>query len=233
MLKKQNLLYTLILIAVILLQNQSLLKTDNKEFIPAVNIISNAEYFPLNSKKLLLYKSNLGDIKLTVEKEEEIYTSELKSDDFVYRQKLIVREDGVYVKETYQKIKVILFINKESKFSYNELLPRFKFPITPGENWVWKGMEINDDEQNNLVVRTKVIGYEQIKIEAGDYNVIKVVTEVESSSGTKNKVTEWLAKGIGIVKSEVEIQGGGIMGVMRDILGYGKITIELSEIKAR
>lgn len=233
MMKKQNLLYTLVLIAVILLQNQSFLKTDNQELLTALNIISNADYFPLNNKKLLLYKSNLGDIKLTVDKNEEIYISELKSDDFIYRQKLIVRDDGVFVKETYQKIKVLLFINKESKFSYNELLPRFKYPIVQGQSWEWKGMEINDEEQNNLEVKTKVVGQEQIKTDAGEYNALKVVTEIESSSGTKNKVTEWLAKEIGIVKSEIEINGGGIMGVMRDFLGYGNITIELSEIKAR
>ncbi len=229
--KKQTLLYTIILIALIFLQNKSILKTDSSEFLSVRNIISNADYFPLDSNKVLHYKSNLGATKLIIEKSGKHYLAELKSEDFIYRQNLILREDGVYVKETYQKIKVLLFVNKESKFTYNEPLPRFKYPISAGQNWYWRGTEFNDDEKNTLEVKSTVAGDELIKISAGEYRTIKVVTEIESSSGTKNKVTEWLAKDIGIIKSEIEINGGGVMGIVRDLLGYGNLSFELAEIK--
>lgn len=198
--KKLTLLYTILLITLIFLQNKSVLKTDSSEFLLVRNIISNADYFPLDSNKVLFYKSNLGDTKLIIEKSDKNFMAELKSDDFIYRQKLIIKEDGVYVKETYQKVKVLLFVNKESKFSYNEPVPRFKYPISPGQNWYWRGTEFNDNEKNTLEVKSFVAGGELVKIKAGEFSTIKVVTEIESSSGTKNKVTEWLAQDIGIVK---------------------------------
>ena len=58
-----------------------------------------------------------------------------------------------------------------------------------------------------------------------------MVTIVESSSETINKVTEWYAEGIGLIKAKVIIDGGGFMGFMRDLLGYGTIEFELEEIK--
>ncbi|GMU97032.1 MULTISPECIES: hypothetical protein [Ignavibacterium] len=231
--KKQTLLYTILLIALIFLQNKSKLKTNDSEFFAIRNFISNSEYFPLDSSRVLFYKSNLGDIKLEIEKSDKIFVAELKSDDFIYRQNLIIREDGVYVKETYQNIKVFLIVNKESRFTYDKPLPRFKYPISPGQTWIWKGIEFNDEEKNKLEVKSTVVGTEMIKIRAGEFNTMKVVTEIESASGTKNRVTEWLAKDIGIIKSEIEIQGGGIIGIMRDILGYGVLSFELSEIKTK
>lgn len=229
--KKQTLLYTILLFALILLQNNSVLQTDNSEIATIKNIISKADYFPLDDSKELFYDSNFGELKLSIEKKDEIYTTEMISDDFVYRQKLILREDGVYIKETYQKIKILLFVNKESEYSYNEPLPRFKYPIIPGQVWEWKGKEFNNDEINTLKLKSKALGLETIKVKAGEFSAMKVITEIESGSGTKNKVTEWLSKDIGIIKSEVEIQGGGLMGFVRDILGYGTLTFELLEIK--
>lgn len=231
--KKQTLLYTIVLISLILFQNNTILKTNTLEFITTKNIFSITDYFPLDSSRVLHYKSNFGDLKLMIEKSEKYYSAELKTDDLIYRQTLILREDGLYVKETYQKIKVLLFVNNESKFSYNEPLPRFKYPVTLGQTWEWNGTEFNDGEKNTLEIKSVVVGAEQIKIKAGEFNTIKVITEIESSSGTKNKITEWLAKDIGIIKSEIEINGGGIMGLMRDVLGYGNLSFELSDIKTK
>ncbi|AFH50729.1 Hypothetical protein IALB_3026 [Ignavibacterium album JCM 16511] len=229
--KKQTLLYTVLLFALILLQNNSVLQTDNSEITTIKNIISKVDYFPLDNNKELFYDSNFGELKLSIEKKGEIYTTEMISDDFVYRQKLLLKEDGVYIKETYQKIKILLFVNKESKYFYNEPLPRFKYPIIPGQFWEWRGKEFNNDEINTLEIKSASIGFETIKVKAGEFNTMKVITEIESGSGTKNKVTEWLSKDIGIIKSEVEIQGGGLMSFVRDVLGYGTLTFELSEIK--
>ena len=54
---------------------------------------------------------------------------------------------------------------------------------------------------------------------------------LETSNGTKNVLTEWYAKDLGMVKMLVSIEGGGMLGFARDILGYGTITFELKEIK--
>lgn len=231
--RKETLLYTIILFSFLLLQNNSLLKTDNSDLIAKRNLILYENYFPLNEKKVLIYKSDFGQTELTIQKDKDVFVSEFKSDDFIYRQKVIPGNNGIFVKETYQKIKVLLFINKESSFSYNEPLPRFKFPMEVGHNWSWTGTEYNNKERNSLKVESSVIGEENIKVSAGQFQTIKVITEIESDSGTRNKVTEWLAKDIGIVKSEIEIQGGGLMGFIRDVLGYGKISFELTEIKSK
>lgn len=229
--KKQILLYTIILVALIVFQNKSILQTDDSDIFIIRSFISNANYYPLDKSKDLLYKSNFGDLKLSIEKKGEIYITEMKFDDLIYRQNLVVKGDGIYVEETYQKIKLLLFVNKESKFTYSEPLPRFKYPLTQGQTWEWSGTEFNDDEKNSLEVKSAIIGIEQVKISAGDFDAMKVITEIKSSSGTKNKVTEWLAKDIGIIKSEIEINGGGLMGFVRDLLGYGKLSFELLETK--
>jgi len=39
------------------------------------------------------------------------------------------------------------------------------------------------------------------------------------------------AKDFGMVKMLVSIEGGGMLGFARDILGYGTITFELKEIR--
>lgn len=229
--RKETLFYTIALIALILLQNNSLLKTDNADLLVKRTFISNENYFPLDKNKVLVYKSDFGETYLTTEKNNDTFISEFKSDDFIYRQKIITSSYGIFVKETYQKIKVLLFINKEASFSYNEPLPRFKYPMEVGQSWSWNGTEFNDTEKNLLKVKSSIVDKENIRVSAGQFQTIKVITEIESESGTKNKVTEWLAKDIGIVKSEIEIQGGGLMGFLRDVLGYGKISFELTEIK--
>lgn len=231
--RKETLLYTIILCSFLLLQNNSLLKTDNSDLIAKRNLIFHENYFPLNENKVLIYKSDFGQTELTIQKDKDVFVSEFKSDDFIYRQKVFPGNNGIFVKETYQKIKVLLFINKESSFSYNEPLPRFKYPMEVGQSWSWNGTEFNDTEKNSLKVKSSIIGKESLRVSAGEFETIKVITEIESESGTKNKVTEWLARDVGIVKNEIEIKGGGLMGFLRDVLGYGKISFELTEIKSK
>jgi hypothetical protein len=61
---------------------------------------------------------------------------------------------------------------------------------------------------------------------------LKIETTIENSSNSsRNIVTEWYAEKIGLVKAEIVIGGGGLMGIIRDLLGYGTITFELKEIR--
>lgn len=52
---------------------------------------------------------------------------------------------------------------------------------------------------------------------------------IETSDLTKNIVTKWFAKGIGMVKMHLYIQGG-FLGFVRNVMGYGKIDFELTGI---
>jgi len=101
----------------------------------------------------------------------------------------------------------------------------------PGMEWEWEGDEYSDGETNKVMVTGKVIGNELVSTEAGVFEATKIESLVEGSSDLKNRVTEWYVEGIGLIKAKVIIEGGGMMGLVRDILGYGIIEFELKEIR--
>lgn len=191
------------------------------------------EYFPDNRAKVLVYNSDFGETKLTMDTEDkyDIYT--LRSDNFIYRQKLLLNADGVFVKETYQKIKYLLVLSKEGNFTYNELMPRIKFPLIEGKAWSWEGQEYDNKDTSSISLTAKVENKEIIKVPAGSFETIKLITNIISSSGTRSTITEWFAKNIGLIKMSADIEGGGISGIARDLMGLGEIVFELKEIQIK
>lgn len=78
-----------------------------------ITVVSNP-YFPVNNGVTLIYKSSFG---LSVSKyflDGEYIINSSEADDFKYIQTLIIKDDRVYTKETYQYFKVLLFITKEA-----------------------------------------------------------------------------------------------------------------------
>jgi hypothetical protein len=199
----------------------------NKEETPA---ISNS-YFPVNNSIELVYKSSFGECITTYTQDGGLTISSSEADDFEYRQALSIKEDGIYVTETYQFLKIFLFIKKEATSTYEKPLLRFPLPLLPGTEWNWEGEEYSDGETYNVHITGKVFGNEIVITKAGKFEAIKLETIVESSSGTKNIVTEWYTEGVGLIKANAIIKRGGFMGFMRDLLGYGTIDFELEEIK--
>ncbi len=191
------------------------------------------DYFPLNCNKILIYESDFGDAELKITQENNLNVFSLKSEDFTYRQKLLIDEKGIFVKETYQKINLMLGITKEGTMTYNEPLPRIKFPFEAGNKWNWKGKEFDDDAVYLLDVNSRIDRLEKIKVPAGTFEALKLVTEVKSTKGTKSFVTEWYAKDIGLIKMVAVVEGGGVLGAARDILGLGELVFELKQIKVR
>jgi hypothetical protein len=189
------------------------------------------EYFPTELKKTLIYDSSFGDLELKVTKEKSAYLFSYDSDDFKYRQKLFVNDTGLFVNETYQKIKLLLFITKEGKYVYDKPLLRIPFPVQIGQEWSWDGNEFINDETHTVNLKGKATKNETITTPAGKFETLKVETSLETSEGTKNILTEWYAKDLGMVKMLVSIEGGGMLGFARDILGYGTILFELKEIR--
>lgn len=189
------------------------------------------EYFPTEIKKTLLYDSSFGDLELKVTKEKNVYLFSYDSEKFKYRQKLFVNDNGLFVNETYQKIKLLLFITKEGNYVYDKPLLRIPFPVKVGQEWTWYGKEFVNDETHTVNIKGKASKFETITLPAGKFETLKVETTLETSNGTKNLLTEWYAKDLGMVKMLVSIEGGGMLGFARDILGYGTITFELKEIK--
>jgi hypothetical protein len=189
------------------------------------------EYFPTEIKKTLIYDSSFGDLELKVTKENDIYIFSYDSEKFKYKQKLFLNDNGLFVNETYQKIKLLLFITKEGNYVYNKPLLRVPFPVKIGQEWNWDGKEFINDETHAVNLKGKASKIETITIPAGKFETLKVETTLETSEGTKNILTEWYTIDLGMVKMQVSIEGGGMLGFARDILGYGTITFELKEIR--
>jgi hypothetical protein len=119
---------------------------------------------------------------------------------------------------------------KENNITYTTPLKRYALPLYVGLEWKDETTEIIDGEPNQVTLNAKVLAEEEIQTLAGKFTALKIQTIVESVDGSKNIVTEWIAENIGLVKSIIEIKGGGITGLIRDILGLGKLKFELKNI---
>lgn len=193
--------------------------------------INTSIYFPVNNGITLVYESSFGESTTKYSQDGEFTFSSSEAEKFRYRQTFIIKEDGVYVKETYQYLKIFLFIKKEATFTYGKPLLRFPLPLSPGVEWKWEGDEYSDGDTNKVKVTGKAFDKEFVMTKAGRFEAIKLESIIEGSSNARNKVTEWFAEGIGLIKAKIIIEGGGVMGFLRDILGYGTIEFELKEIR--
>lgn len=129
--KKGFWLYSLILISTLEFTPSKNSSTKaNDLFVSTISF--SKDYFPTDPNKKLIYESDFGESVLLINKESNMDIFTFKGDDFIYRQKLVVNDNGVFVKETYQKMKVLFVFNKESTFTYNEPLPRIKYPLEVG-----------------------------------------------------------------------------------------------------
>lgn len=221
---KRNSLYIILLL--LLLSAVTVYTSDKKKIIKNSN-----SYFPINNGKTLVYESSFGESSTKYFLDGEFTVSLSEGDDFKYKQTFIIKDEGVYSKETYQYLKIFLFIKKEVLITYNKPLLRFPLPLLPGTEWEWEGEENSDGETSKVKVKGKVLGKEFIITKAGKLEAIKIETIVESANDAKNIVTEWYAEGLGLIKAKIIIEGGGLMGFLRDVLGYGTIEFELAEIR--
>jgi hypothetical protein len=185
----------------------------------------------LKSQKTLVYNSTFGKTYSSIQKKDSLYIMTTKGEDFFYRQSYLIKNDGIYIYETYQKMSPMIFVEIEDLFTYNRPVLRIPLPFTINKNWEWKGFEYDDGDKNNLTITGTIKGNETIITKAGTFETTVFETSIVSSSGTKNLVKEWISEEIGVIKSKIEINGGGVMGMLRDLLGYGTIFFELEEMK--
>ncbi|MBI3125059.1 MAG: hypothetical protein HYZ10_11710 [Ignavibacteriales bacterium] len=211
---------------ILLLAAYSILSATDKP----VKKIYGKELFPLSGTTKYIYDSSFGDATTKVALANGLIENKSEADNFKYQQKLEMRESGLFIHETYQYIKLLLFIKKESRVTYNKPFQRYAFPLFVGKEWNDEAIEYIDGDSNKVSLIGKVLAEEEIATKAGKFTALKIQTTIESETGAKNIVTEWIAAGTGLVKARIEIKGGGLMGFARDILGYGTINFELKEI---
>ena len=118
-------------------------------------------YFPASNTKTLIYETSFGESSTKYTYDSGLVLSSNEGEKFKYRQKLLITDDGVYVKETYQYLKIFLFIKKEATYSYNKPLMRLPFPLTCGTEWNWTGIEYCNDDSSNISV-SSVLGIKSI-----------------------------------------------------------------------
>ena len=228
-----NIIYLIIFLftSIIVPVNNTIAPSSNSFY--SSELILTDEYFPILTNKILIYDSDFGNAELKISKNKNLNVFSLESEDFIYRQKLLIDQNGVFVKETYQKINVLFGLTKEGTLTYNEPLPRIKFPFEAGKKWSWKGKEFDDDDTYILDVNSRIDNIEKVTVPAGTFDAIKLVTSVKSTKGTKSNVTEWYAKDVGLIKMIAVVEGGGVIGAARDLLGLGEIVFELKEVKSK
>jgi hypothetical protein len=80
-------------------------------------------------------------------------------------------------------------------------------------------VNINDVPMINAEItisKRKVEKMETIKTSAGSFECLKITSEIMTktnfSDGAKSKVTQWVAEGVGVVKSESQTDGGKLIG---------------------
>jgi hypothetical protein len=221
---KNKIIYILLLILVVAALNSAFSHKNEANINPT-------SYFPVNNNLILVYKSSFGESITKYFRTGEYTISSSEADKFKYRQTLIIKDDGIYVKETYQFLNVLLFIKKEETFTYNKPLLRFPLPLFPGREWKWEGEEYSKNGTTKVKIFGKVLNKEFIITKAGTFEAIKLESVIEGSSNEKNTVTEWYVKDLGLIKAKIIIEGGGMLGFLRDILGYSTIEFELTEIR--
>ncbi|MCK9280169.1 MAG: DUF3108 domain-containing protein [Melioribacteraceae bacterium] len=189
-------------------------------------------YYPYIKANKLILDSDFGEVTYQLKNENGKQYIKVDGDDFKYYQELVISDSSISILDTYSKFKYLLFFTKESTIFYKEPVIRFPLPLVKGKTWTWNGYEyFGDDDSSTVAITGVVVGEEKIKVPAGEFTAMKVVTELVTGAGSKNKITEWIVPDIGIIKTHITIEGGGFTGFLRNILGYSEINFELKEVE--
>src|SRR5437762_1580608 len=163
-----------------------------------------ADYFPLRVGDSWTYRnSEAGGYTLKVLSEEPReggparYVVELRSDVII--QKLFSKAGGwvLFHAESYPE-------HEGLKATYEPPKQYLPNPLVAGQKWEWTGKDPTQMEHHES---NRVIGFENVRVAAGKFRAMKVVTEVSGGAVPMIK-TSWYADGVGLVKTTTE--GGQI-----------------------
>ncbi len=186
-------------------------------------IIALSEHFPLVEGISWRYSSNLGEVKSSVIVDGDRLTIDSRSPRLDIVQNYLLAPEGIML--TSAESKTFLY---SSRRTYHPFLLRFPAEVEIGGRWEWEGKEVVD-RKSIIVSRVegKVENRETITVPAGRFDCLKVTVRTVSDDGTVSSSTQWLASGVGIVKAEVEIEAGGLSGLIISLLGFDTYSLEL------
>lgn len=188
------------------------------------------EYFPFNEKSELVFDSNIGETKKMFEVNDGSYKIINESDDFVHSQTFIKKGDGIYLIRTEQNISLLLY-SANVDITYSEPVLQLPNPLIIGDTWSWSGLQIKNGDTTSVSISGKILSEEAVLVQAGKFNTIKVKLYFEEKEGEITTIYQWLAPGLGAVKTKVIIEGSGIIQVAMSLLGYDEINSELKKIR--
>ena len=90
--------------------------------------------------------------------------------------------------------------NEGLEMKYEPARQYLSNPLAVGQKWVWSG---KDPTQMDARESSRVVGTETVKVAAGTFRAMKVVTEITSGGGVKTR-TNWYADSVGLVKSATD-----------------------------
>lgn len=197
---------------------------------PQQEIYNIFEYQPTEDIKLI-YDSDFGETTSRIEITDEGYLDINENDDFSYIQKMRSDDNGIYLLKADQEIDLFLFISKEMKTEYPS--PPLQLPkrIFVGQEWVWEGIKVENEDSITVRTVAKVIGEESITVPAGTFDALRIQFDITTSEGEHSVINQWIAKNVGRVKMHVIMDGGGFIGTILSLLGYDDIEFNLKEIK--
>ena len=194
---------------------------------PAGEVISILNHFPLVDGLKWRYESNMGEVTSWVTLADDQYTVTSESSPLDIKQVFRLTPEGLILVEA----EMDTWLTSDRR-TYLPSLLRFPLTVTVGEEWIWEGKELVDDDIINSVVKGKIVGWEVITVPAGTYRCLNVLITTTSDDGTTTSSTQWLAPGVGIVKADIAVDAGGFSGFIITILGFDTYNLELAEIIA-
>jgi len=191
--------------------------TDGEE----ISILDN---FPLVDGLKWKYDSNLGEVTSWATVTGNQYTVTSESSPLDIKQVFRLTPEGLILIEA----EMDTWLTSDHR-TYLPSLLRFPLKVSIGEEWIWKGKELVDDDVINSVVTGKIVGWENITVPLGTYRCLNVHISTISDDGTTTSSTQWLAPGVGIVKADIAVDAGGFSGFVISLLGFDAYNLELTE----
>jgi len=192
-----------------------------------------AEYFSTDKDLVLYYESNFGEAKSLVKNDGEKLILDMRSDDFIFIQDVVVRNDSVYLTRLEEEVDVLFFFSADQMVTYNEPALRIPFPMKAGQTWKWEGIEyIDEDKADSIVISGELLGMEIVSTAAGEFECIKIQTDIHKKSGVHTRFYEWRTPKIGLVKLEAQMDTKGFIGTIIDLLGYDSMYFSLIRVGA-
>ncbi len=188
-------------------------------------VISILDHFPLVDGLKWRYESNMGEVTSWVTVTDDQYTVTSESSPLDIKQVFRLTPEGLILIEA----EMDTWLTSDRR-TYLPCLLRFPLEVKIGQEWIWEGQELVDDDIINSVVKGKIVGWETITVPAGTYRCLNVLITTTSDDGTTTSSTQWLAPGVGIVKADIAVDAGGFSGFVITILGFDTYNLELAEI---